>query len=118
MYVPTAGYKWCMWHRDCSKDDFCLEVLRKQVYSPCTVDSRDPWPFDFTETPPALRCYDPIHCNKNIVGSLAVQTCKVYNGDPAQVVQFFGKYHTGGPCFGSRTARVTYAKRPERRVPA
>ena len=61
----AAERKWCMWHQDCCKKDFCVSKQIDQLYDDCWVDREDHYEFDLSETPVGHRVLDPVHANKN-----------------------------------------------------
>ena len=79
--LHPAVKNFCLWHRDCTKQQWCREFLTQHVLDPSSVDGPEPYDFDDTLIPPRRKCPDPFHVNKNALPSLIEQLYKIHGGN-------------------------------------
>ena len=79
--LVSAAANWCIWHRDCVKDEWCRHTLTQQVMLWSSVDGPDPYDFDETLVPPRNKAPDPFHVNKNALPSLIERLYKIHGNN-------------------------------------
>ena len=91
-----ADKRWCLWHQDCTKDDFHPEVQRLRVFDECTVDAVERYSIDLRETRVSHRVLDPKHANKNALRAIFGQLVKHKEHVADTVQRFVSNYKPGG----------------------
>ena len=86
--LHAAERKWCMWHQDCCKADFCVLKQIDVLYDDCWFDREDHYEFDLLETPVVHCVLDHVHTNKNSLRGILRQLYKYKEGMDDHIAAF------------------------------